>query len=348
LTTVRHFVVSHPFVRFVLGRIASMVLLGFGIILIAFTLTHLVPGDPELASLGPVGASNPEVVKAFKEHYGLDKPLPTQFEIYVLRLVQGDLGQSEQSHRPVSADLAEFIPATTELALCSTLFVVIFGIGLGIFAAIHRNKPIDQLLRVLSLTGTSTPAFWLGLVALYLFYFKLGWFPGSGRLDFAVDIPPHVTGLYTVDALIAGEVGVFLNALQHLVLPAVVLAAYNTGVLIRFTRAAVLDVAQEEYINVARAKGLSEIAVLRHLLRSALPPVVTVIGFLFADVMTGTVLVETIFAWPGIGRYAFHAATTLDLPAIMGVTLFVAVVYVTVNFVVDMLYGILDPRLRIA
>lgn len=345
---VRTIVVAHPFIRFLAGRLVALLLIGFGITLIAFALTNLVPGDPVLANLGVLQASNPEVVKAFKEHYGLDKPLPEQYGLYLVHLAHGDLGQSEQSHRPVSTDLGQYVPATVEVAVSSTVLAVAFGIVLGTLGAVRRNKPIDQLLRILSLTLTSTPTFWLGLVALYFFFFKLGWAPSNGRLDPTVDVPPHVTGLYTIDSLLVGQVGIFLNALQHLVLPALVLAAYNIGLLTRFTRAAVLEVAQEDYITVARAKGLSETSVLRHLLRSALPPVVTVIGFLFAEAMTGTVLVETIFGWPGIGRYAFHAATTLDLPAIMGVTLFVAVVFISVNFTVDVVYGIVDPRLRIA
>ncbi len=345
---VRPFTAAYPFAIFLLRRLSAMVLLGFGITLIAFLLTNLVPGDPVLALAGPEAASNPEALKAIKEHYGLDKPLPVQYEIYLLRLTQGDLGRSLVSQRPVSTDLAEYVPASAELAVGATILAVVFGIALGTLAAMRRNKPIDQLLRIVSLIGTSTPAFWLGLVAIYLFFFKLGWLPSGGRLDPGVDVPPHVTGLYTVDSLLAGEVGVFISALQHLVLPAFVLATYNIGLLTRFVRAAVLDVVQEDYINVARAKGLSEISVLRHVLRSALTPVVTVIGFLFADVMTGTVLVETIFAWPGVGRYAFNAATSLDLSAIMGVVLFVAAVFVLVNLVVDLLYGIIDPRLRIA
>src|SRR5262249_3941773 len=182
----------------------------------------------------------------------------------------------------------------------------------------------------------------------YLFFFKLGWFPVGGRLDPGVFAPPHVTGLFTVDALLAGDFDTFGDAVSHLILPASVLAAYNVGLLTRFTRSAVLEVINNDYIQPARAKGLPERpVVLRHVLRAALPPIITVAGLAFANVMTGTVLVEKIFAWPGIGNYAFLSATTLDLPAIMGVSLFVAVVYITVNFVVDVLYGIVDPRIRV-
>ena len=315
----------------------------------AFVLTELVPGDPAAANLGQRAIGDPAAVQAFREKYGLDKPLPVQYALYLEHLARGDLGQSEQSHRPVLADLQEFGPATAELAITSMVIAFLLGISLGVLAAVRRNKLTDQVLRVVSLGGISMPVFWLALVAIYVFFFKLGWLPGSGRLDPGVLPPPHATGLYTIDALIAGDGDVFANALQHLILPACVLAAYNVGLLTRFTRSAVLEVINNDYIHAARAKGLPERSVvLRHVLRAALPPIITVGGLAFANVMTGTVLVEKIFAWPGIGNYAFLSATTLDLPAIMGVSLFVAIVYIVVNFTVDILYGVVDPRIRVA
>lgn len=329
-------------------RLAALVLLGLGITLVAFILTELVPGDPAAANLGQRAIADPAAVRAFREHYGLDRPLPVQYGLYLLHLVRGDLGESEQSHRPVRSDLAEFVPATAELAMASILIAVVLGLGLGVLAALRRNQLTDQVLRVVSLGGISMPTFWLALVALYVFFFKLGWTPGSGRLDPGVLPPPHVTGLYTVDSLLAGDTGTFSNTLGHLVLPACVLAAYNVGLLTRFTRSAVLEVINNDYVRAARAKGLPEpVVVGRHVMRAALPPIVTVTGLAFANVMTGTVLVESIFAWPGIGQYAYHSATNLDLPAIMGVSLFVAVVYVLVNFTVDVLYGVIDPRIRV-
>jgi peptide/nickel transport system permease protein len=327
----------------------ALVLLGVGITLIAFTLTELVPGDPAEANLGQRAGADPAAVRAFREHYGLDKPLPVQYGLYLLHLTQGDFGQSQQSHRSVRADLGEYIPATAELAITSMLVAGISGIALGVLAAIRRNRLTDQLLRVVSLGGISMPTFWLALVGLYLFFFKLSLVPGGGRLDPGVPAPPHLTGLYTVDALLGGQPDVALNAMQHLILPALVLAAYNIGLLTRFTRSAVLEVIDNDYVRAARAKGLPERRVItRHVLRAALPPVVTVAGLAFANVMTGTVLVENIFAWPGIGQYAYRSATTLDLPAIMGVTLFVAVVYILVNLVVDVLHAAIDPRVRLA
>jgi peptide/nickel transport system permease protein len=340
---------SRPFLRFLARRLAALVLLGLGITFVAFVLTELVPGDPAAANLGQRAIADPAAVQAFREHYGLDKPLPVQYGLYLQHLVTGDLGQSEQSHRAVRTDLSEYVPATAELAVTSILIAFVLGITLGVLAAVRRNRFTDQVLRVISLGGISMPTFWLALVALYVFFFKLGWVPGSGRLDPGVLPAPHVTGVYTVDALLAGQLDVFGTALQHLILPASVLAAYNIGLLTRFTRSAVLEVINNDYVQAARAKGLPErTVILRHVLRAALPPIITVGGLAFANVMTGTVLVESIFAWPGIGQYAFHSATTLDLPAIMGVSLFVAVVYIVVNFFVDILYGVIDPRIRVA
>jgi peptide/nickel transport system permease protein len=248
----------------------------------------------------------------------------------------------------VRSDLGQFIPATGELALYSVLFAAIVGIAFGVLAALRRNRPADHVLRVTSLAGISMPTFWIALVALYVGFYKLGWFPGADRLDPGTLPPPHVTGLYTIDALLAGKLGLFGQAFHHLVLPALVLAAFNVSLLTRFTRSAVLEVIGNDYVRGARAKGLPErIVVVRYILRAALPSVVTVLGLVFANVLTGAVLVEKIFSWPGIGQYAYQAAVNLDVQAIAGVSIFVAIVYVTVNFVVDVLYGVIDPRIRI-
>jgi peptide/nickel transport system permease protein len=216
-----------------------------------------------------------------------------------------------------------------------------------VIAAMKRNTWIDQTLRVVSLSGISIPTFWLALIAYYVLFFKLGWLPGGGRLDPAATPPPHVTGLYTIDALIAGNGPLFWDALWHLILPALVLAAFTIGLLTRFTRASVLEVLNNDYVRAARAKGMPERTVIRrHILRPALNPILTVFGLAFANLLSGTVLVEKIFSWPGIGQYAYDSALNLDLPAIMGVTIVVAVIYISINFVVDILYGLIDPRIR--
>jgi peptide/nickel transport system permease protein len=339
---------SGGFGRFVLRRLVALVLLSLGITFVAFVLTELVPSNAVATNLGEQAAGDPVAVAAFKHHYGLDRPFPVRYAIYLDHLVHGDLGQSSLTHGPVTHDLGQFIPATGELALYSILFAAVVGIGFGVIAALRRNRPADHALRVASLAGISMPTFWIALVALYVGFFRLGWFPGAERLDPGVSPPPSVTGLYTIDALLDGNWGLFVQALHHLVLPALVLAAFNVSLLTRFTRSAVLEVIGNDYVRAARAKGLPErTVVLRYIVRGALPSVVTVLGLVFANVLTGAVLVEKIFSWPGIGQYAFQAAVNVDVPAIAGVSLFVAVVYITVNFIVDVLYGLIDPRIRI-
>jgi peptide/nickel transport system permease protein len=311
-------------------------------------LTQLVPGDPAAANLGQRAIEDPAAVQAFREHYGLDKPLPQRYAIYLAHVFQGDLGESQQTHSSVRSNLGEFIPATAELAVLSILVAVLVGITLGVIAAIRRNRVTDHVLRVVSLGGVSMPTFWIALVALYVFFFRLDWFPGGGRLDPGTTPPGGITGLYTVDAVLHGQWSLAWDALHHLILPALVLAAFNVSLITRYTRSAILEVINDDYVRAARAKGLPErVVVIRHVLRAALPSVITVLGLVFANVLTGAVLVENIFAWPGIGQYAYQASIELDLPAIMGVSLFVAVVYVTVNFVVDVLYAVIDPRIRL-
>ena len=319
-----------------------------GITLVVFMLTQLVPSNAVATNLGEQAAGDPEAVAAFKEKYGLDKPLPVRYWLYLENLAQGDLGQSSLTHNTVRHDLAEFIPATAELALFSVVIAAFFGISLGVIAAMRRNGPTDHALRVVSLGGISMPTFWIALVALYVGFYKLGWFPGADRLDPGVTPPPTKTGLYTVDSLLAGDWDLFVQSLHHLILPALVLAAFNISLLTRYTRSAVLEVSGNDYVRAARAKGLPErVVVRRYILRAALPSVITVMGLVFANVLTGAVLVEKIFSWPGVGQYAYTAAVNLDVPAIAGVSLFVAFVYITVNFIVDVLYGVIDPRIRV-
>lgn len=336
-------------VRFVARRFAALVLLLLGITFVAFVLTELVPSNAAATNLGEQAAGDPAAVAAFEHHYGLDKPWPTRYVIYLDHVLHGDLGQSSLTHDAVTHDLGQFIPATAELALYSILFAAIVGITFGVIAAMRRNRPADHALRVASLAGISMPTFWIALIALYVGFYKLGWFPGAERLDPGTLPPPSITGLYTVDSLLAGKWSLFVQALHHLLLPALVLAAFNVSLLTRFTRSAVLEVIGNDYVRAARAKGLPEAVVLtRYVLRAALPSVVTVLGLVFANVLTGAVLVEKIFSWPGIGQYAYEAAVNLDVPAVAGVSMFVALVYVSVNFVVDVLYSVIDPRIRLS
>ncbi|WP_019058067.1 ABC transporter permease [Streptomyces prunicolor] len=344
----RRLLARHPLARFLLRRTATAILLALGVTLVTFVLTNLVPGDPAAANLGQRAIGDPAIVAQFRHHYGLDKPLPVQYVTYLGNLLHGDLGESQQSHQSVLTDLSTAVPATLELAGAAIVVSLIVGVAFGVVAALHRDRLTDQLLRVISLLGVSVPTFWLALLAFYIFFYRLGWAPGSGRLDPGMTAPPHVTGLYTVDAALAGQWPVFWSAVGHLALPALVLTAYTVGLLTRFTRSAVLEVLNQDYVRAARAKGLPARTVLfQYVLRAALVPVITVAGLAFGALLSGTVLVESIFAWPGLGAYAYRSATTLDLPAVMGVGLVVGLVYLTVNLAVDVLYGVIDPRVRV-
>ncbi len=335
--------------RFVLNRLGTGLVLLVGITLVAFVVTHLVPGDPAAANLGQRAIGNPAAVAAFRHQYGLDRPVPIQYLLYLKDLFQGNLGISEQSHRPVLTDLEQYVPATIELAIFAIVASLVIGVGLGVVAAVHRDRWLDQLIRVVSLLGVSMPIFWIALVAFYLVFFKLGWLPGGGRLDPTQSAPAHLTGLFTVDAAVHGQWTLFWSALRHLVLPGLVLAVYTVGMLTRFTRASMLEIMGNDYVRAARLKGLPErVVILRHVLRPALVSIITVAGVAFGNLLSGTVLVESIFSWPGVGQYAYTSAINLDLSAIMGVSMFVALVYIVLNLVVDLLYGVIDPRIRLS
>lgn len=337
-----------PFLRFAGGRAVAFVILAIGVTMLSFIITNLVPGDPMAAALSDRALEDEATVAAYRARYGLDEPLPMQYLYYLGNLLQGDFGTSTFNGQPVSSELARFIPATLELAAVAIVVSLVLGVTFGTIAALYRDRFIDQFLRVFSLTGVSMPVFWLALVAFYVLSFRLGWFPGAGRLDPGTVPPPTVTGAFTIDALLARDLDLFWNAFSHVLLPAFVLAAYTVSLLTRFTRSAVLEVLSNDYVRTARAKGLPGFTIVaRHVLRAALAPIITVAGVMFGSILSGTVLIETIFSWPGLGQYAFRSATNLDLPSIMGVSLFVAVVYIFINFVVDLLYGVIDPRVRL-
>jgi peptide/nickel transport system permease protein len=290
---------------------------------------------------------NPEIVAAFRAQWGLDRPLPEQYLTYLKNLLQGNLGVSIRTHAPVTEDLARYLPASAELAIIATLVGLLLGIPFGVASAVRRNQWLDQVVRAVSLLGVSSPVFWLGLIGLYIFYFRLGWLPGPGRLDVGMPEPAHITGMYTVDGLLTGNWPALGASLRHLVLPGLVLASVYLGLVTRMTRSSMLEVLSADYVRTARGKGLRQRAVIyRHALGNALIPTVTVLGLAFGDILAGTVLTETIFSWPGIGRYAYQSAVTLDFPAIMGVSLLIAAVFITVNLATDLAYVFLDPRLR--
>jgi peptide/nickel transport system permease protein len=313
--------------------------------LVVFLVAHTVPADPVLAQLGERAAANPELVARDRAKWGLDQPLWVQYGVFLYGLAKGDLGESIVSRRPVLQDLAEYLPATVELATAAALIVLVVGVPLGVAAAIKRDTWIDHFARVLSLIGVSAPTFWLAFLALTIFYGTLHIAPAPGRLGFADLAPPVITGMYLVDSLIVGDLATFRNALAHMILPALVLAAGTVGLITRTTRAGMLDVLGQEYIRVAFAKGLpSRHVIVRHALRNALIPVITLGGVSYAELLAGAVLTETIFSWPGLGRFTFDSAVALDFPALMGVSLVVAVIFLTVNLLVDLSYAFIDPR----
>ncbi len=335
-------------IRFLIRRVVLSVPLLVGVTLLTFVISHTVPSDPLVSNLGQRAMSDPKVVAAFKSEWGLDQPLPVQYLTYLRNLLSGNLGKSIRTRRPVLDDLRAFAPATAELALASIAVGMLVGMTLGVVSAVNRNKPIDHVVRFFSLTGVSLPVFWLALILLYVFYAKLGWVSGPGRLDAGLQGPAKITGFMTIDAIAAGRFDLLRNAVSHLILPAIVLGSFASGLISRVTRSAMLEVLGNDYIRTARAKGLLQSAVVfKHALRNALIPVVTVIGLSFANLLAGTVLTERIFAWPGIGGYAFQASTTLDFQAIMGVSLFVGLIFILSNLIVDILYFVLDPRMRV-
>jgi peptide/nickel transport system permease protein len=318
-----------------------------GITLVTFLITHTLPENLVLVNLGDRATQDPAVVTAFKRKWGLDRSLPAQYLTYVSNLARGDLGVSIMSSRPVWQELQLSLPATIELAGTAMLLAIPPGILLGVLAATRRRSALDAITRLVSSIGLAVPTFWLAILMLIAFYFQLGWAKGPGRLDAGVPPPPTVTGLYTVDGLLAGDLAVFGNALAHLVLPALVLALVSAAFIVRITRERMIEALGQDYVRTAHAKGLHGRTVIgRHALRNALIPIITVAGTLYAQLMAGTVLTETIFSWPGLGRYAFSSASSLDFPAVLGVALVVGVTYVLVNLAVDLLYGVVNPRIR--
>lgn len=331
--------------RYILSRLGLAVLMALLATLVIFLLANTVPGDPVLAQLGDIAASNKEFLAEWRAKWGLDLALWERYVIFLTRLLHGDLGISIASQRPVLADIRDFAPATIELASLAFVLSIVVGVPLGILAAVRRDSWIDHAARLISLIGVSSPTFWLAFIMLAVFYGGLQIAPGPGRIDPIAFPPPGVTGLYLIDSALAGDWQTFRDALAHLILPSIVLAAATLGLITRTTRASMLESMQQDYVRVARAKGLPERRiVIGHVLPNALIPIVTLGGLAYANLLTGAVMTETIFSWPGLGRYTFRSAVALDFPAIMGITLVVAVTYLVINLIIDVSYALLDPR----
>ncbi len=333
------------FFSFLLRRAVGIVAVMIGVSIITFAISHVIPADPVAAALGD--HARDDQIAAFRAEYGLDQPLVTQYVVYVTGLLQGNLGLSIRTRRPVAADLRDFFPATLELSLTALLIAILLGIPAGILSSLARNRLPDHIVRVFSLLGGSLPIFWLGLVLIGIFYTQLGWLPGGGRIDQFVQPPQTITGLFVLDSILTGNLAALQSSLWHLILPAFTLGYYSTAVIARITRSSMLEVLHHDYLRTARAKGLRERTVIvRHALHNALIPTLTIIGVTFGSLLSGAVLTETIFTWPGLGRYATASAINLDFPAVMGVTLVAALVYTFANLAVDLTYHLLDPRIQ--
>jgi len=332
-------------VRYVLSRLGYLIFVLFGASLLVFFLSQAIPADPAREALGEY-ASN-EQIEAYRHERGLDRPIAVQYFIYLQHLLRGDLGTSIVSGQPVARELVRYLPATAELAMASLTLSIVLGVFFGVLAALKRGYAADQISRVGALFGMSMPVFWFGLVLQLTFYRELAILPASQRLNVEFVGPPQITGFLTVDSILAGDLRLFGNALLHLVLPATVLSTNGLATIARITRSSLLEVLHTEYVRTARSKGLAEHTVIyKHAFRNALLPVVTIIGLLLGHMFSGAVLVETIFAWPGVGRWAVLGLTKGDVPVAMAVALFTCTVYSIVNLVVDLSYLIIDPRLR--
>lgn len=318
----------------------------FGLVVVTFVIGRVVPIDPVLAVVGDRASG--AVYERVRSEMGLDLPLIEQFRIYFMKAISGDFGRSVLTTNPVIEDIRRYFPATIELATLGTVIGTLIGVPLGVFAAVRSGSLMDQIVRVVGLVGYSVPIFWLGLMALLLFYAQLGWVGGPGRLDIAYDyLVTPATGLLLVDSLMQGQTDVFWNALSHIILPAALLGYFSLAYISRMTRALLLNELAQEYVVTARIKGLSEMRVIwRHALRNAAVPLLTVIVLSYATLLEGSVLTETVFAWPGIGSYITSSLQNADMNAVLGGTLIVGAAFVTLNLISDLLYRLLDPRTR--
>ncbi len=330
--------------RAVLGTFASIPITLFGLVLVTFLIGRVMPIDPVVAIVGD--HATPEVIAQVRAELGLDQSLLTQFVIYIGKLLHGDLGRSVMTSRTVVEDIGQFFPATLELASAAILVAVLIGVPIGVLAAVRQGSRIDHCIRVVCLAGHSVPIFMLALLALLVFYARLSWAPGTGRIDVAYDgLVPSVTGLLTVDALLAADWAVFRDALAHLVLPAGVLAYFSMAYIARMTRAFMLDALAGEYVITARAKGLSMARVVwRHAFGNIAVRLITVLALVYAGLLEGAVVTETVFAWPGLGQYLTVSLLNADMNAVLGATLVVGITYLALNLLADVLYRLLDPR----
>ena len=331
----------------VLKRLALAIPSLIGVVIVTFLLTRALPGDPAAYFAGP--AATKEAIEQIRVKLGLDQPLPVQFVRYVSDLARGDMGSALTTGQPVAAEIRSRLPASAELTLIGLFFAIAIAVPLGIMAATRPNSLIDHFCRVISTAGVSLPVFFTGLILVYVFYYLLGYAPAPlGRLDVFYNPPPQVTGFYLIDSAIAGDWGVFRASLSQLVLPALTLGIFSLAPIARMTRASMLAVLASDFVRTARASGLSPFTVVfTYAFRNAMLPVITTLGMVFSFLLGANVLVEKVFAWPGIGSYAVEALIASDFAPVQGFVLTMAVMYVVLNLLIDILYGLIDPRVRI-
>ncbi|MDN4524190.1 ABC transporter permease [Fictibacillus fluitans] len=331
--------------KIIINRLGLLIFVVFGVTLISFLLSHVIPGDPARMMVGQ--RANEETLQQVRQQLGLDQPLLIQYETYMKGIISGDLGTSIRTQKPVIDDLEAFFPATMELAIIAFIFALVIGIPLGVLAAVKKNSFWDHASRIFSIGGVSTPVFWSGLVIILIFYGYLNWFPANGRLDMNIHPPTHITGLYILDSLLSGDMVALKSSLHHILLPAIVLSYAQLAVITRQVRASMLEIMEQEYIRTAIANGIhGPFLFFRYALRNALIPTITVVGISFGSLLGGAVVTETIFGWPGMGKYVVDSIAYLDFPAMMGFTLLIAVGYVIINLIVDLTYYVLDPQIK--
>ncbi|HXZ34512.1 MAG TPA: ABC transporter permease [Thermodesulfobacteriota bacterium] len=330
---------------FLLKRILLLIPSLIGVTVMVFVISHVVPADPVGIALGPEATQ--EQINAMREAWGLNQPLYVQYGIFLRNLVQGNLGYSLVSKRAVTEELGYYFPATFELTTASMILSILLGIFIGIVSAVYRNRLFDHLTRTYCVFGISMPVFWLGLLLLLLFYVKLGWLPGGGRIADGIQVE-RISGFLILDSLLTGNWEALGSALLHLVLPAFCLSSSFLATISRIARSSVLQVIREDYVRTARAKGVPEFLVMsKHVLRNSILPVITISGILYGQLLGGAVLTETIFSWPGMGRYVVRSILHLDFEPILGFTVLVAILYALANLMVDLLYSVVNPQIRL-
>lgn len=317
-----------------------------GVSILVFSMVHLAPGDPALVMLGE--HANKEAVDALREQMGLNRPLIEQYYLFITNAIQGNFGISTISGEPVLDEFMERFPATIELSLVALSFATIAGLFAGIISAVKRYSIFDYASMTTALAGVSMPVFWLGLMLIYFFSVELGWLPVSGRLGYEFDID-EITGLFLVDSILMNDYEAFWDALKHLILPAIALGTIPMAIIARMTRASMIEVMKEDYVRTAKAKGCTKRQViLIHALKNALMPVITVIGLMLGTLFAGAILTETTFSWPGIGKWLVNAVNQRDFPIIQSTTLIIAIIFVSVNLIVDLLYAVINPKIRLS